>query len=229
MGAAGLARSTHGDEPGHGCGLAARFRAAMRLPICWGMLWRTPSSRSRRSPPADFIAPAQPTLVAKPPAGPEWLHEVKHDGYRLIARKQGGCVVLWSRHGTVFTDKLPRIAAAVRVLPADDVVLDGEAVVLRHDGHSDFSALRAKYGAAEATLIAFDLLHMDGEDRRRLPLEVRGAEVEALVAGCDGILFSEAIAAEGSSSSPRCARWAWKEFSRSASAGRTGAGAAGTG
>jgi hypothetical protein len=85
------------------------------------MLWRSSPVRSRRSPPADFIVPAQPTLAAKPPAGPEWVHEVKHDGYRLIALKQADRVVLWSRNGTVFTDKLPRI--------------------LRPDGHSDFAAL----------------------------------------------------------------------------------------
>ena len=109
------------------------------------MLWRTPSARSRRSPPAGFILPAQPTLVAKPPAGPEWIHEVKHDGYRLLALKSAGRVVLRSRHGTDFTDKLPRIAAAVRALPVDNALLDGEAVVFRPDGHSDFAALRLPF------------------------------------------------------------------------------------
>jgi len=79
------------------------------------------------SPPAGFILPAQPTLVPKPPAGPDWVHEVKHDGYRLLVRKQAGRVTLWSRYGTDFTRKLPRIAEAVRSLPADDVVIDGEA------------------------------------------------------------------------------------------------------
>jgi bifunctional non-homologous end joining protein LigD len=114
------------------------------------MLWRTSPSRSRRSPPAGFILPAQPTLVAKPPAGPEWIHEVKHDGYRLLALKRAGLVTLWSRHGTDFTDRLSRIAEAVRALPVDDIVLDGEAVVLRPDGHSDFEALRTNRGAAGA-------------------------------------------------------------------------------
>ena len=80
------------------------------------MLWRTPSARSRHTPPAGFILPAQPTLVAKPRAGPEWIHEVKHDGYRLLARKIADRVDLWSRYGTDFTDKLPRIAEAVRSL-----------------------------------------------------------------------------------------------------------------
>ena len=105
------------------------------------MLWRT-LSRFRRSPPAGFIQPAQPTLVAKPRAGPEWIHEVKHDGYRLLAYKSAGRVVLWSRYGTDLTDNMPRIAAAVRTLPVDDALIDGEAVVFRCDGHSDFAALR---------------------------------------------------------------------------------------
>ena len=161
------------------------------------MLWRTPSARSRRGPPAGFIIPAQPTLVAKPPAGPEWIHEVKHDGYRLLAFKSADRVVLRSRHGTDFTDKLPRIAAAVRALPVADALLDGEAVVFRPDGHSDFAALRTTRGAAEAAFVAFDLLSIDGGDRRKLPLEVRRAELEALVAGLDAIMFSEVIDADG--------------------------------
>ena len=161
------------------------------------MLWRTSPARSRRSPPAGFIIPAQPTLVTRPPAGPEWVHEVKHDGYRLLARKQAGRVTLWSRHATDLTGRFPRIASAIRSLPADDVMLDGEAVVFRPDGHSDFAALRTNRGADAARLVAFDLLHVDGEDRRKLPLEVRRAELDALVAGINAIMFSEAIEAEG--------------------------------
>ena len=86
-------------------------------------------------------------LVAKPRPGPEWIHEVKHDGYRLLASKAADRVTLWSRIGTDFTAKLPRIAEAVRSLPIDDALLDGEAVVLGPDGHSDFGALRTKRGA----------------------------------------------------------------------------------
>jgi|SRR5208283_3084281 len=160
------------------------------------MLWRSSPARTRRTPPADFVIPAQPTLVTRPPAGDQWVHEVKHDGYRLLARKQAGQVTLWSRHATDLTDRFPRIAEAMRSLPVDDVLLDGEAVVLRPDGHSDFAALRTTRGADAAQFIAFDLLHLDGEDRRKLPLEIRRAELEALVDGVD-VMFSEAIEAEG--------------------------------
>ena len=96
-----------------------------------------------------FLLPAQPMLVAKPRPGPESIHEVKHDGYRLLASKVADRVTLWSRYGTDFTAELPRIAEAVRSLPIDDALLDGEAVVLRPDGHSDFGALRTSAASSE--------------------------------------------------------------------------------
>jgi bifunctional non-homologous end joining protein LigD len=160
------------------------------------MLWHTPP-RSRRSPPAGFIVPAQPALVAKPPAGPEWIHEVKHYGYRLIVRKEAGRVTLWSRHGTDFTDKLSRIAEAVRSLPVESALIDGEAVVFRPDGYSDLAALRTKRGAERAIFVAFDLLQVDGEDMRKLPLEVRRADLATLIEPNGAIIYSEAIEGDG--------------------------------
>jgi bifunctional non-homologous end joining protein LigD len=117
------------------------------------MLWRIPSarSRSRRPPPAGFIQPARPLLTTKPRSGPELFHEIKHDGYRLIARKDAGRVTLWSRYATDYSDAFLRIAEAVRALPVNNALLDGEAVVFRSDGHSDFAALRGNCGAAEAS------------------------------------------------------------------------------
>ena len=110
------------------------------------MLWRTSSRRFRRTPPVGFILPCQPALVPKPPAGAGWLHEVKHDGYRIIARKDGSRVTLWSRYGANFTDRLPKIAEVVCSLAAESALIDGEAVAVRQDGHSDFAALRTKAG-----------------------------------------------------------------------------------
>jgi ATP-dependent DNA ligase len=76
------------------------------------MLWRISPARSRRNPPAGFLLPCQPFLVARP----RWLHEVKHDGYRLLARKKGERVTVWSRYGSDFTGRLTTIAEAVRRL-----------------------------------------------------------------------------------------------------------------
>jgi bifunctional non-homologous end joining protein LigD len=162
-----------------------------------GMLWRISPARSRRIPPAGFIRPCQPTLVAHPPVGPGWLHEVKHDGYRLLARKDADRVRLWTRYGTDFTDRLRGIAKAIGSLPVDNALIDGEAVVLRPDGHSDFAALRTKAGGEQASLVAFDLLSLEGDDLRSRPLEERREALARLIAGADGVRFSEALATEG--------------------------------
>src|SRR5271165_5040000 len=98
---------------------------------------------------------------------------MKHDGYRLIARKDAGRVRLWSRHGTDFTDKMPRIVDAVRNLPVNNALIDGEAVVLRLDGHCDFVALRTKAGGELASYVAFDLLSLECDDLRQQPLADR--------------------------------------------------------
>jgi bifunctional non-homologous end joining protein LigD len=159
------------------------------------MPWRN-SPRSR-PPPAGFIHPARPTLVANPPTGPGWWHEVKHDGFRTIARKQGDRVDVWSRHGAEFTDRFPNIAAAIRSLPVGRVLIDGEAVAFHSDGHSDFAALRTKTGGEQASLVAFDLLGLEGDDLRQRPLEERREALSQLVAGADDIRFSVALPAEG--------------------------------
>jgi len=112
----------------------------------------------------------------------DWLHEVKHDGYRIIARKDGSRVSLWSRYGTNFTDRLPKIAEAVCSLAADTALIDGEAVAVRPDGHSDFAALRTKTGSARACLVAFDILTLNREDFRQRPIEERRAALSPLVA-----------------------------------------------
>jgi bifunctional non-homologous end joining protein LigD len=161
------------------------------------MLWRNSPGRSRLTPPHGFILPCQPRLVDKPPTDAGWLHEVKHDAYRIVARKQGESVSLWSRYGADFTDRLPRIAEAIGKLPAERALIDGEAVAFRRDGRSDFGALRTKAGGAQACLVAFDLLGLDAEDVRQRPLEERRDKLSGLVRGVNGVLFSEAIETEG--------------------------------
>jgi bifunctional non-homologous end joining protein LigD len=161
------------------------------------MLWNIRSARSRPSPPAGFIEPARPLLATTPRSGAEWIHEVKRDGYRLLALKAAGRVVLWSRYATDYSATFSRIAEAVRALPVDNALLDREAVVFRQDGHSGFAALRTNRGAAQASLVAYDLLQFQGEDWRKLALEVRRAQLESLVSGIDGVRFSEAIGGDG--------------------------------
>jgi len=85
-----------------------------------------------------FVAPCIPSLAHKPPAGPEWIHEIKHDGYRLIVRRDGAAVRLYTRRGLDWADRYPAIAAAK--LRAKSFTLDGEAVVCGTDGVAVFDA-----------------------------------------------------------------------------------------
>ena len=79
--------------------------------------------------PAGFVVPAQPVKASKPPSGPDWVHEIKHDGYRLIARKRDNRVRLFTRRGYDSTDRYPLISAAVAALRAPSATIDGEAVL----------------------------------------------------------------------------------------------------
>jgi bifunctional non-homologous end joining protein LigD len=126
-----------------------------------------------------------------------WLHEVKHDGFRILARKQGERVEVWSRRGALFNDKFPRIAEAVGALLVDNALIDGEAVVFLPDGHSDFTALLTKAGGEQAAFVAFDLLSLEADDLRQRPLEERREALSRLVRGVDAVQFSEALAADG--------------------------------
>jgi bifunctional non-homologous end joining protein LigD len=88
------------------------------------MLWRI--GRPPRRP--GTIEPCIPTRVSKPPVGPQWIHEIKYDGYRLIARKSGGRVRLFTRNGFDWTDRYPLIRKTVAVLRTSSATIDGEAV-----------------------------------------------------------------------------------------------------
>ena len=106
------------------------------LQFAASMLMRSPLARERRRP-AGFFKPCQPILAERAPSGPLWLHEIKHDGYRIIARKDGGDVRLWSRNGLDWSRNMTAIAEALKALPVERVVLDGEAVAHCADGFPD--------------------------------------------------------------------------------------------
>jgi ATP-dependent DNA ligase len=133
------------------------------------MLMRSPLARERRRP-AGFIQPCRPTLSDTVPSGPLWLHEIKHDGYRIIACKTGQQVRLWSRNGRDWSKEFLAVTEALHV---EEIVLDGEAMAHCPDGLPDFHGLRSGDDGAAACLYAFDLLRLNGEDRRPLALEER--------------------------------------------------------
>src|SRR5262249_4720837 len=158
------------------------------------MLWGT----SARQPlPPGFIEPCLPTLARKPPDGPEWIHEIKHDGYRLLARQRATGPRLYTRRGFDWTHRFPWISATLMALGVRSCAIDGEAVWCGPDGIAVFDRLRAQTVDGSVFLYAFDLLELDGEDLRPLPLEQRKARLADLLNGADGIQLSEHLDLDG--------------------------------
>jgi ATP-dependent DNA ligase len=115
-----------------------------------------------------------PSPAKAPPSGPGWIHEIKHDGFRIMAWHDTAGVRLITRHGNDFTDRFPFIATAVKALPARSCVIDGEAIVCDENGLAVFDLIRGHGSKASAVLCAFDLLELE-EDLRRRPIEERKA------------------------------------------------------
>jgi bifunctional non-homologous end joining protein LigD len=125
------------------------------------------------------------------PSGPQWVHEIKHDGYRFICRRDGDRVRVFSRRGNDYTDRVPAIAEALAKLRVRSVTIDGEGVVCGEDGVADFDRVRAavaRMGSRDAFLYAFDLL----DDLRRDAWHVRRATLTSLLRKSgDGIRLSD--------------------------------------
>lgn len=145
------------------------------------------------------------TLTAEVPAGPEWIHEIKYDGYRLQAVRNAADIRLLTRNNLDWTERFPGVASAIAKLPCHSAVLDGEAIVFDERGVSAFSALQQALGAgdsASVVYVAFDLLFLDGRDLRGLPLRERKESLRALVEGAggaagSGLLLAEHIESQG--------------------------------
>jgi bifunctional non-homologous end joining protein LigD len=141
-------------------------------------------SKARKGPLPGSVNPQLATLVDEPPAGDGWLHEIKLDGYRIIAIINDSGIALLSRRGKDWTGKFSEVAEALRNLPVRQAVLDGEIVVLRPDGTTDFQALQEimRNGRGKmAVFYLFDLLYCNGYDLTRTPLTERKNLLRALV------------------------------------------------
>jgi bifunctional non-homologous end joining protein LigD len=140
------------------------------------------------------------TLVDEPPEGPEWLHEQKFDGYRILADLDRGKVRLLSRRFKDWTDEFPDVAAAVAALPVARAVLDGEVAAVLPDGRTSFQGLHAARSDGTIAYFVFDLLAIDGDDLTPLPLEARKARLAKLVAtrGAPGVIrYSDHVEGSG--------------------------------
>jgi bifunctional non-homologous end joining protein LigD len=131
-------------------------------------------------------------------SGSQWLHEIKHDGFRVIARKEGACVRLYSRPGNDLTHRFPLIVDALAHLRSRSCIIDGEAVACDDNGMPSFDRIRYRRHDASVFLYAFDLIELNGDDLRRDPLEVRKATLASVLARADrGIWFNDHIQDDG--------------------------------
>jgi bifunctional non-homologous end joining protein LigD len=133
--------------------------------------------------------PCLPTRATKVPAGPDWLHEIKHDGYRLIVQRDGKRVRLFTRSGLDWTKRYPWIVETALRMKQSRFTIDGEAVVLGVDGVSDFNALHSRQYDDEVQLYAFDILAYEGDDLTRMPLHLRKTNLDQLLRGRPNGIF----------------------------------------
>jgi bifunctional non-homologous end joining protein LigD len=156
------------------------------------------SLRERARPGLGIIEPCLPSPAERPPAGPNWIHEIKHDGFRIMARRDGAGVRLFTRHGHDFTARFPLAAAALTALPGRSFLIDGEAIVTNGDGLAVFELIRRARNGGAAVLCAFDLIELDGADLRRAPIEHRKQKLARLVrTPHPGIVVNEHYGGEG--------------------------------
>jgi bifunctional non-homologous end joining protein LigD len=152
--------------------------------------------QSDRSSPR--FEPCLPRPVQHPPAGPGWIHEIKHDGFRILAHRGGRSVRLLTRNGNDLGDRFPLAAAAIEELPVKSCVIDGEAIVCDDSGFAVFDLIRGHGTNARAVLCAFDLLEVNGEDIRAEPIEDRKRRLAGLLRlPHDGIALNEQFKGDG--------------------------------
>jgi ATP-dependent DNA ligase len=175
-----------GSRPGHKSAFSVpQMRFAIAVRKCKKCLYEKAMFKA-----FDFCIPTASTKV---PSGPEWLHEIKHDGFRLRVERDGDRVRLITRGGHDWTKRYPWIVEAALKNRQKRFVIDGEAVILGVDGISDFDALHSGKHNEEVQLCAFDVLALDGDDLRHLPLSMRKANLARLLARRPDEHFSERL------------------------------------
>jgi len=152
-------------------------------------------------PAIRYIPPMKPRLVATAPSGDGWLHEVKFDGYRTQLHVEAGIARAFSSSGANWSSKYPQIVSATALLGCTSAILDGEVYLPDANGAADFSGLPTaiRWRPQELIFVAFDLLHLDGEDLRSRPIERRRALLADLLqsAPASCLAFSQELEADG--------------------------------
>jgi bifunctional non-homologous end joining protein LigD len=173
----------------------ARVKAApraRRVPVATLTTAAAALDGARKAPASsEFFAPQLARLREAPPQGDAWLHEVKWDGYRILAGIAKGKVQLWSRNALPWNDRLPEVVAAIEGLGLDSARLDGELIALDAQGRSDFNALqRTLSGEMQAPLayMLFDMPYLQGYDLAKVALHERKALLERLLSHAPALL-----------------------------------------
>ena len=152
------------------------------------------------SPLPRWITPQLCQPVENAPSGPQWLHEIKLDGFRMSARIERGPVRLLTRTGLDWSDKYPNVIAALEKVRAKTAYLDGELCGVGDDGLPSFSQTQAASDGERGVRLVyhvFDLLHVDGRDTASLPLVERKALLKPLIAGLPGLQFNDHETGDG--------------------------------
>jgi bifunctional non-homologous end joining protein LigD len=148
--------------------------------------------------PTRFIEPCLPSTAERPPISPNWIHEIKHDGCRLMARRKAAGVCLLTRNGHNWANRFPLIVQAVGALRLRSCLIDGEAVCYDEDGLPVFHKLRQRRDDRHVFLYAFDLIELNGKDLRRQPIEERKSVLAKLLRGAKlGLQLNEHLAEPG--------------------------------
>ena len=145
-----------------------------------------------------FIPPALATRIDRVPTGERWVHEIKFDGYRVQLHIANDDIIVLTRRGNDWTKRFRKIAADAYLINAKSAIIDGEIVIPAADGTTDFSVLQneLKGQSIRIVMVAFDLLYLDGQDVRKLPLLERKAILQKLIAKT-AIQFSESFELDG--------------------------------
>jgi bifunctional non-homologous end joining protein LigD len=141
---------------------------------------------ARKAPLPAIVEPQLATLVKAAPLGDDWLHEMKLDGYRIVARVEKGRARLWSRNGKDWTERFPTVTRAIERLAVPTAILDGEVAIVLPDGTTSFNALQNAHGKdapGELAYFVFDLLYLDGWDLTPSALEDRKRVLAGLLEG----------------------------------------------
>ena len=183
-----------GEAPGGNVGPKVLPRLDSTAP--WIILRVMRLFRSRL--PIISIEPCLPSFAKAPPTGPDWIHEIKHDGFRVLARRDGKKVRLISRKGKDLTYRFPLVVQAVAAFPVHSCIIDGEAIISDDTGLAVFGLIRSYRNGRRATLCAFDLIEIDGKDLRWRPIEDRKAALKKLLhRSHPGIAFNKHFDVEG--------------------------------